>query len=1790
MPLLFTYVTMKVSMMNKLFKKYLYYIPIVLLLFSGCNPLGVESGMGGNPVNNNNNNGGVNSPVISRVIPDVGDIVGGTSLSIRGAYFENGSKVYIGDTECLNAQFVAASEIRCTSPSGSTGNVDVKIENPNGDEYTLSDGYEYVVTNITITGPNSGVDFTTSEQGQMVHGTCTRNITSLSSSIGVFIDEDCSDGTWSLDTYSLNTGINSFVISGTTTDGEASSSDTINITYTPSVTSFLIIGSPNSGTNFSTNVQTQTLSGTCSTDIVNLSSTLGTFSDNDCSDGTWVLDPFMMSAGVNNFVISGEDGGGTSISDSLSITYDNVAPAVAITSPNAGADFVTSSMSQTVSGTCGTDVVNMTTSLGGFSDDDCANGTWSLAPFALSVGLNTFTITAYDVAGNSSTATINITYDSASYSINISSPNNGISFSTNIASQTISGSCTTGLTGLSSTLGTFSDSNCSDGTWSLNAYTLSSGANSFTISGLTPAGNTVSDTFTITYDTGAPSVAITAPNSGTNFITAQQVQTISGTCSTDVVSMTTSSGYFADSDCSDATWSLTPSVLAAGSNTFTINAYDSAGNNANAAMVIVYDSTPAALAITSPNNGSNFSTSIQSQTISGTCTTDVTNLATNVGSFADNSCADGTWALNAISLNSGNNTITISGEDNFGSTLTASIVINYDTVSPTLSITSPNAGADFTTSTLVQTVSGLCGSDVVSLTTSLGNFADSDCADGTWSLNPYVLDTGVNTFTITATDAAGNQSVESINIDYDTTPASLLITAPNSGMSFTTNVQSQTISGTCTTNITNLATTTGTFADSDCSNGTWALNAISLSAGVNTVQISGEDGGGSPVSDSITITYDTMAPTVSITSPNAGADFTTSTLVQTVSGICGSDVTSMTTSLGSFADDDCSDGTWSLNAAVLSSGANLFTITAYDAAGNYASAAITITYDDTAPTAPSVSATTPTTNTTPTWSWTAGTGGNGTFRYKLDDPDLTSGATTTTSLSYTPGSPLSVAAHTLYVQERDDAGNWSASGSSAITIETCRSVVTWGRNLYGQLGLNINSPYITTPTDLPSFTNVTKVSGGYSAAGSFSAALKNDGTVWTWGNNDYGQLGDGTFGTRTLPQQVPSLSGIMDVTASAYNVIALKNDGTVWVWGGNAGNQLGDGSAVTRTSPIMNVGIPSGITKISNNGPRASHTLAIASDTTVWAWGTNGAGQLGTNNITASTIPIHVVDTGGTGNISNVIEVATSQYNSLALKGDNTVWAWGTGTSGQLGNNASANSYNPVQVQVSGGAALSGIIAIASGTNFNIALKNDGTVWAWGLGTSGQLGDNTLVSKNYAIQVTSTEAGGFLTDVAKISAGDAYVAAIKNDGTIWIWGGNAGYQLGDGTTTTRKQPVQLAGITDALQVAAEYDHTLLTTTSNTVRAWGSTIYGQLGIEEINKNLPAAVYGFETTDVLDVSAGTSHTLLVRASDNTVWSAGLNTTNQLGDNTAIQRNTFVQVHGYNDVGYLTDVTNVSASSAHSLALKNDGTVWAWGSGANGRLGDNTIITKDTPVQVVGTGGTGTLQNIIAITTGQDSSYALKNDGTVWAWGLGGNGQLGNNGTGNLASPVQVKALAGTQDLTDVKAISSANGASHALALKNDGTVWAWGLNTYGQLGDGTITQRNSAVQVLNLTNVIAISAGGYHSLALKNDGTVWAWGANGSYQLGDGMTTPRYQPYQVFGLTGITGVEGGYNYSIAVKNDGTAWAWGALNNNYGQIGDNTVGLMKPYPVQVSGITHVTKVNAGYNHNIVEINCSY
>jgi alpha-tubulin suppressor-like RCC1 family protein len=355
---------------------------------------------------------------------------------------------------------------------------------------------------------------------------------------------------------------------------------------------------------------------------------------------------------------------------------------------------------------------------------------------------------------------------------------------------------------------------------------------------------------------------------------------------------------------------------------------------------------------------------------------------------------------------------------------------------------------------------------------------------------------------------------------------------------------------------------------------------------------------------------------------------------------------------------------------------------------------------------------------------------------------------------------------------------------------------------------------------------------------------------------------------------------------------------------------------------------------------------------------------------------------------------------------------------------------------------------------------------------------------------------------ATVAGGTTHTLVIRTtDQTVWAWGANSDGQLGDNSTTQRKTPIQVSGLSGVVAVAAGAKHSLALTSAGVLWVWGDNQYGQIGNgNTTDQKLPVQVM----TGVTQIAAGDNHSIALKA-DGTLWTWGSNTEGQIGDGgTTSPRTTPYSVTG------LGAVSAIAGGGNHTLVVLTAGSMKAWGKNSNGQLGDGSTYARATnPVAVA------VVANATNASGGNAFTFARRFDGTLYAWGLNGNGQLGFGDTTQRPTPTLLAAP------TSVAAL--ATGGYHTLALLADGSVSAWGRNDYGGVGDGSGTQRTSPVAVPGIASVVAVGAGQYHSIAVTSTGEVWTWGYNNSAQLGDGTTANRLSPIKV--------AEAGFNWKAA-----------------------------------------------------------
>ena len=709
-----------------------------------------------------------------------------------------------------------------------------------------------------------------------------------------------------------------------------------------------------------------------------------------------------------------------------------------------------------------------------------------------------------------------------------------------------------------------------------------------------------------------------------------------------------------------------------------------------------------------------------------------------------------------------------------------------------------------------------------------------------------------------------------------------------------------------------------------------------------------------------------------------------------------------------------------------------------------------------------------------------------------------------------------------------------------------------GYNKNGQLGNGTTTNY-SSPIQVGSLTNWKQVSCGYYNL----AAIKTDGTLWTCGYNQSGQLGNGTVNVYySSPIQVGSLTNWKQVECGQRHMAGIATNYALWTWGYNDFGQLGNGTTIRYSSPIQ-VG---SLTDWKQVDCGKSHTVSIKDNGTLWSCGYNLYGQLGYE------IPVF-----GTTNVSSPVQVAGgatwstvdpttyllnpsgnrgSDNASYFVTSNNTLWVCGQNQYGQLGTGNRTYFSSPVQV-----GSLTNWKQIGSGVRHAIGLKTDGTIWSWGYNAQGQLGRGNTVDYSSPIQI------GSLTNWSQISSGVYFSAAVKTDGTLWVWGDNGNGQLGNSTVTSYSSPIQVGALTNWNKISGGGDFWTSIKTDGTLWACGFNSFGELGRGSNNNKYSSPIQIGSLTDWTYISSGANHTLALR-NNGTLWTWGYNGYGQLGNGTTNHYSSPIQV------GSLTSWKHICSGKYYSAAVKTDGTLWTWGYN-NGNLGNNNVsMHYSSPVQV------GALTNWSQVVCGYDTTYAYNTNGIVYSWGRNNFGQLGAPSTllGNSSSPIQVGSL------TNWKQVSA--GTYHTAAIKKDGTLWAWGSNSNGGLGNGTRINYSSPIQVGSLTNwkQVSINSDTGQSAAIKTDGTLWAWGSNSNGGLGNGTRINYSSPIQVGSLTNWKQVSCGDGGQIsAVKTDGTLWSCG-YNKNGGLGNGNTISYSSP--IQIGSLTIWKQVSIGYN----------
>ena len=675
----------------------------------------------------------------------------------------------------------------------------------------------------------------------------------------------------------------------------------------------------------------------------------------------------------------------------------------------------------------------------------------------------------------------------------------------------------------------------------------------------------------------------------------------------------------------------------------------------------------------------------------------------------------------------------------------------------------------------------------------------------------------------------------------------------------------------------------------------------------------------------------------------------------------------------------------------------------------------------------------------------------------------------------------------------------SAPGPAPLVVGT---MFIGGVGQYGQRGTNSITGWLAnySPTQVGAISGWKNIAAlGYSIYG-----INSNNLLYAWGNNFYGELGTNDRVSRSSPVQIGNLEW-NSIIGIGQRALAITNTGALYAWGYNYGGEAGDNTTIHRSSPVQ-IGADSWTIAAASR----TQSYGIKSDKTLWAWGSNNFyGSLGLGDTIDRSSPVQV----GTDTWN---KVSSAGYNVGALSNTNSMYTWGENTYGQLGLGDTVHRSNPVQV---GNLSWSDVSAdayktmgissgkvyvagryptneniyswkmVATGPNFTLGIRHDGTLWGWGANYAGQLGIPDKVFRTSPTQIGTSS-------WSMVAAGNSFGAAIRSDGRLFTWGDNFYSQLGTGDGISRSSPVQL-GTSSWAFVASGASASFGIRSGGSLFAWGGQQFGILGIPAL-RDFASALSPTQlgTSSWTFVSVGFSNTAAIRSGGGLfVW--GGNGSGQLGINVgtgALGRSSPVQV------GSLT-WSKVSVGDGQIAAIRSDGKLFTWGDNSYGELGISQAPTasRSSPVQV----GT---NNWTAVAAGEQATFGVSNN-NLYAWGYFQNTDDNIRFLGNTSSPVQI----GT-DVTDVytRSTNLTNIYSYRYHYKTtSGVVIENRTVAYGHYPIGlSYIDRSSPVQIGSQSNWKQVIATGYGAYLVSTSNQLYRWGITPDILLGD--ITPAMSP--------------------------------------------------------------------------------
>ncbi|PKO19257.1 MAG: RCC1 repeat-containing protein [Chloroflexi bacterium HGW-Chloroflexi-10] len=599
----------------------------------------------------------------------------------------------------------------------------------------------------------------------------------------------------------------------------------------------------------------------------------------------------------------------------------------------------------------------------------------------------------------------------------------------------------------------------------------------------------------------------------------------------------------------------------------------------------------------------------------------------------------------------------------------------------------------------------------------------------------------------------------------------------------------------------------------------------------------------------------------------------------------------------------------------------------------------------------------------------------------------------------------------VFVDGIQNAISVGAGGAHTCAALEDGSVKCWGRNHVGQLGLGTMDDTLV-PSSVQGLSGpVSKVEAGIS----HTCAVLDNGNVQCWGNNEFGQLGDGTNDNSNTPVLVSGLlAAVSQLSTERDHTCVVMANGTIQCWGQNWAGQLGNGETQNANSPVQVTGLAASALSVMAGG---GHSCAIETGGLVQCWGANDRGQLGNGLFVDSLAPVDVI-----GLSSGVVALGGEFSHTCASSPTKSV-CWGINWEGELGDGIQLVSSAPRDVALLG----NNIQALAAGNVSACALDENGVVKCWGSNYAGQIGNNDWNQVSNPTAVI-----GLDQPVQQIDVFEATVCALDENQAVKCWGLNDLGQVGDGTNENALVPRDVIGLqSDVTFITTGRFHNCAVLQNGTAQCWGNNQYGQLGDASYNHaNQPVTVA--DLSNISAVSAGSDHTCALLF-DKTVKCWGGNGDGQLGDGTNDSSLTPVMVGG------LSNIKALASSLWDTCALTEGGAVKCWGSNHSGQLGNGSGAPSNVPVDVIGMSS-----GVTSISGGYDHFCAVKNE-ALYCWGANNQIQLGSGQTIDSSStPLVVEGMA-----ANITEVSTGSAFSCAIA---SGRAKCWGNNSGDSLGLG------------------------------------------------------------------------------------------------------------------------------------------